>query len=40
MAKFPMTVEGRDKLQTELKHLINEERPINILTNQQWIKTL
>ena len=27
MAKFPMTVEGRDKLQTELKHLINEERP-------------
>ena len=27
MGKFPMTVSGYDKLQTELKQLINEERP-------------
>ena len=27
MAKFPMTAEGLDKLQNELKQLINSERP-------------
>jgi len=27
MTKFPMTAEGYSKLQAELKHLVNEERP-------------